>query len=133
MWNPPAVGKMMERNNQESLTLLGQSYKKAADNIGIQKLAPTNIEDTLRQGGTFIFKGNTPLVAHYDEKVGDNYDIESTLGLIATKQLLCIDRYAIFTRLDADEAIWPTNKAKMADKSECFCVASIIGLQKAVL
>jgi len=85
MWNPPAVGKMMERNNQESLTLLGQSYKKAADNIGIQKLAPTNIEDTLRQGGTFIFKGNTPLVAHYDEKVGDNYDIESTLGLIATK------------------------------------------------
>lgn len=84
MWNPSAVGKMMERNDQVSLTVLGESYKVAADNIGIQKLAPTNIEDTLRQGGTFMFKGNTPLVAHYDEKVGDNYDIESMLNLIAT-------------------------------------------------
>jgi len=85
MWNPPAVGEMMKRNDQESLTALGEAYKAAADNIGIQQLAPTNIEDTLRQGGTFIFKGSKPLVAHYDAKVGDNYDIESILELIKTK------------------------------------------------
>lgn len=82
MWNPPAVDAMMARNDQDSLKELGKAYKAAADNIGIQNLAPKNIEDTLRQGGTFVFKGNKPLLAHYDQKVGDNAKIEDILAAL---------------------------------------------------
>lgn len=82
MWNPPAVQNMMARNDQESLTALGEAYKAAADSIGLQNLAPKEIEDTLRQGGTFVFKGNKPLLAHYDTKVGDNCEIEDILAAL---------------------------------------------------
>ena len=83
MWNPPAVGAMMERNDQESLTALGEAYKNAADNIGIQSLAPREIKDTLRQGGTFVFKGEELLLEHYDDKVGDNASIDDILACIS--------------------------------------------------
>lgn len=82
MWNPPAVENMMARNDQESLTALGEAYKAAADNIGIQNLAPKQIEDTLRQGGTFVFKGSEPLLAHFDSKVGDNCEIKDILAAL---------------------------------------------------
>jgi len=82
MWNPPAVDKMMARNDQESLTVLGEAYKSAADNIGFQRLAPKKIEDTLRQGGTFVFKGSKPLLSHYDSKVGDNCEIDEILSVL---------------------------------------------------
>jgi hypothetical protein len=82
MWNPPAVENMMQRNDQESLTALGEAYKAAADTIGIQNLAPQKIEDTLRQGGTFVFKGSKPLLEHYDSKVGDNCDIQDILAAL---------------------------------------------------
>lgn len=79
MWNPPAVENMMARNDQESLTALGEAYKAAADTIGFQSLAPRRIEDTLRQGGTFVFKGNKSKLTHYDTKVGDNCEIDDIL------------------------------------------------------
>jgi len=79
MWNPPAVGAMMERNDEDSLKVLGEAYKNAADNIGIKNLAPKEIKDTLRQGGTFVFKGDKLLLEHYDDKVGDNASIDDIL------------------------------------------------------
>mmetsp|Transcript_7936 Transcript_7936/g.11659 ORF Transcript_7936/g.11659 Transcript_7936/m.11659 type:complete len:131 (+) Transcript_7936:2-394(+) len=79
MWNPPAVDNMMGRNDEASLKALGEAYKSAADNIGLKKLAPEKIKDTLRQGGTFVFKGDTLLLEHYDEKVGDNCLIEDII------------------------------------------------------
>jgi len=82
MWNPPAVDNMMARNDQDSLKELGEAYKNAADSIGIKNLAPKKIEDTLRQGGTFVFKGNKPLLAHYDQKVGDNAEIQDILAAL---------------------------------------------------
>lgn len=82
MWNPPAVNNMMGRNDEQSLKALGEAYKNAADNIGIQNLAPKDIQDTLRQGGTFVFKGDELLLEHYDEKVGDNASLESILSCI---------------------------------------------------
>lgn len=82
MWNPPAVENMMARNNQESLKALGEAYKAAADTIGIQNLAPKKIEDTLRQGGTFVFKGSKPLLEHVDAKVGDNCEIDDILAIL---------------------------------------------------
>lgn len=82
MWNPPAVQQMMQRNDGASLKSLGESYQNAAQNIGIKKLVPSDIKDTLRQGGTFVFKGDTLLLEHYDEKVGDNCSIESILAAI---------------------------------------------------
>lgn len=82
MWNPPAVNAMMGRNDEESLKALGEAYKAAADNIGIRNLAPKDINDTLRQGGTFVFKGDELLLEHYDEKVGDNASIEDILDCI---------------------------------------------------
>jgi AhpC/TSA antioxidant enzyme len=82
MWNPPAVKNMMARNDQASLTALGEAYKNAADNIGIQNLAPKQIKDTLRQGGTFVFKGSKPLLVHYDSKVGDNCEIGEILAAL---------------------------------------------------
>lgn len=82
MWNPPAVSTMMDRNDEESLKALGEAYKTAADNIGFQKLAPKRIKDTLRQGGTFVFKGDDLLLEHYDEKVGDNASIDDILACI---------------------------------------------------
>ena len=83
MWNPPAVSTMMDRNDEESLKAIGEAYKNAADNIGIQNLAPKEMKDTLRQGGTFVFKGDKLLLEHYDEKVGDNASIEDILASIA--------------------------------------------------
>jgi hypothetical protein len=80
MWNPPAVSTMMQRNDEESLKALGEAYKNAADNIGIQNLAPKDIKDTLRQGGTFVFKGDKLLLEHYDQKVGDNALISDILA-----------------------------------------------------
>lgn len=85
MWNPPAVNAMMSRNDQESLTALGEAYKGAAENIGIKQLAPSQIKDTLRQGGTFIFRGNQPLLEHFDAKVGDNCAMDTIIASIATK------------------------------------------------
>lgn len=82
MWNPPAVDNMMGRNDGESLKSLGEAYKSAADNIGFQKLAPVNMQDTLRQGGTFVFKGDNLLLEHYDSKVGDNGSIDDILKVL---------------------------------------------------
>lgn len=82
MWNPPAVSTMMDRNDEESLKALGEAYKNAADNIGIQNLAPKQIKDTLRQGGTFVFRGDELRLEHYDGKVGDNASIEDVLACI---------------------------------------------------
>mmetsp|Transcript_1351 Transcript_1351/g.2963 ORF Transcript_1351/g.2963 Transcript_1351/m.2963 type:complete len:85 (-) Transcript_1351:2025-2279(-) len=82
MWNPPAVDTMMARNDQESLTELGNSYKAAIDNVGIKTIMPKDMKDTLRQGGTFVFKGSAPIFEHYDSKVGDNSDIQEILAAI---------------------------------------------------
>lgn len=82
MWNPPAVDAMMKRNDEESLKALGSAYKAAADNIGFKGLAPAKIEDTLRQGGTFVFKGSKLLLEHVDAKVGDNCEIKDILTAI---------------------------------------------------
>mmetsp|Transcript_156 Transcript_156/g.227 ORF Transcript_156/g.227 Transcript_156/m.227 type:complete len:84 (-) Transcript_156:228-479(-) len=82
MWNPSAVNTMMERNDQESLTELGEAYKNAADSIGFKALAPRRIEDTLRQGGTFVYKGDKLLLEHYDAKVGDNCDVSDILNAL---------------------------------------------------
>ena len=79
MWNPQAVNNMMERNDENSLKALGEAYKGAADNIGIQQLAPKKITDTLRQGGTFVFKGDQLVLEHYDQKVGDHASIDDIL------------------------------------------------------
>lgn len=82
MWNPPAVSSMMERNDELSLKALGEAYKNAADNIGFQNLAPRDMKDTLRQGGTFVFRGDKLRLEHFDEKVGDNAKIEDILSSI---------------------------------------------------
>jgi len=82
MWNPAAIDTMMGRNDEESLKALGESYKAAIDKVGFQKLAPPNMMDTFRQGGTFVFKGNNLLLEHYDEKVGDNCSIEDILKVL---------------------------------------------------
>jgi hypothetical protein len=80
MWNPAAVNAMMSRNDQESLTDLGNAYKIAIDNVGIKTIMPSDMKDTLRQGGTFVFRGSKTLYEHYDSKVGDNADIDSILA-----------------------------------------------------
>ena len=80
MWNPAAVNAMMSRNDQESLTELGNAYKMAIDNVGIKTIMPVDMKDTLRQGGTFVFRGSKALYEHYDSKVGDNADIDSILA-----------------------------------------------------
>lgn len=86
MWNPPAVDSMMARNDQESLKGLGEAYMGAAKNIGgIQKLAPTKIKDTLRQGGTFVYRGAKPLLEHFDSKVGDNCEIDAILAAVSAR------------------------------------------------
>ena len=82
MWNPAAIDTMMSRNDEESLKALGESYKAAIDKVGFQKLAPPNMMDTFRQGGTFVFKGNNLLLEHYDEKVGDNCSIDDILKVL---------------------------------------------------
>jgi hypothetical protein len=82
MWNPTAVNNLMARNDQDSLTELGNAYKNAADNLGIQKLMPKKTEDTLRQGGTFVFRGNRLVLEHYDTKVGDNCEVDAILAAI---------------------------------------------------
>mmetsp|Transcript_9231 Transcript_9231/g.16778 ORF Transcript_9231/g.16778 Transcript_9231/m.16778 type:complete len:84 (-) Transcript_9231:404-655(-) len=82
MWNPPAVDNMMARNDEQSLKALGEAYKGAVDAIGFQNLAPKKIQDTLRQGGTFVFKGDRPLLDHVDAKVGDNCEIEDILFVL---------------------------------------------------
>eukprot|EP00979_Chaetoceros_neogracilis_P003929 scaffold687_cov288-Chaetoceros_neogracile.AAC.21 len=82
MWNPPAVQNMMGRNDEDSLKALGESYKGAVDNIGFKQLAPVELEDTLRQGGTFVFKGDRLILEHYDAKVGDNCEIEDILTVL---------------------------------------------------
>jgi len=82
MWNPPAVSTMMDRNDEDSLKDLGEAYKNAADSIGIQNLAPKEIKDTLRQGGTFVFRGDKLLLEYYDQKVGDNANIEDILACV---------------------------------------------------
>lgn len=82
MWNPPAVDTMMARNDQDSLKALGEAYSDAAKSIGFQRLAPKKIGDTLRQGGTFVFKGEKLLLEHYDSVVGGNCEIEEILTAI---------------------------------------------------
>jgi hypothetical protein len=83
MWNPAAVQQMMARNDEISLKALGESYKAAADTVGLSTLMPTDMKDTLRQGGTFAFRGDRLLLEHYDAKVGDNCSIESIMDAIA--------------------------------------------------
>jgi len=83
MWNPPAVDTMMKRNDETSLKAIGEAYKSAADNVGgFQQLAPAKIRDTLRQGGTFVMKGEKTLLEHYDAKVGDNCPIGDILDVL---------------------------------------------------
>ena len=82
MWNPPAVDKMMGRNDEASLKAIGESFKGAVDAIGFKKLAPSKVADTLRQGGTFIYRGSKPLLEHFDSKVGDNAEIDAILSAL---------------------------------------------------
>jgi len=82
MWNPAAVDKMMTRNSEDSLKELGESYKSAVDSIGFKKLAPQNLQDTLRQGGTFVFRGDELLLQHYDAKAGDSCPIDQILRVL---------------------------------------------------
>ena len=82
MWNPQAVNEMMERNEKENLEDLGAAYKQAIDNVGFKGLAPKDAKDTLRQGGTFVFRGSEPIYQHYDAKVGDNANMEDLLAAI---------------------------------------------------
>lgn len=82
MWNPAAVNEMTSRNDKEALEDLGNAYKNAVDNIGFKNLAPSDTKDTLRQGGTFIFKGSTSIFEHFDAKVGDNADLDAILAVI---------------------------------------------------
>jgi len=82
MWNPPAVNEMMSRNDEQQLKDLGESYKNAVDNVGFKNLAPKDAKDTLRQGGTFIFRGSELIFEHYDSKVGDNAEIDAILAVI---------------------------------------------------
>jgi hypothetical protein len=82
MWNPKAVNNLMARNDQDSLTALGESYKNAADNLGIKGIMPKKTEDTLRQGGTFVFRGSQIVLEHYDTKVGDNCEVDAILAAI---------------------------------------------------
>jgi len=82
MWNPSVVSEMQTRNDKEGLEALGNSYKNAIDNVGFNGLAPKDAKDTLRQGGTFIFKGSEAIFEHYDTKVGDNGDIDAILAAI---------------------------------------------------
>jgi len=82
MWNPAVVNEMQTRNDKEALEDLGKAYKNAIDNVGFSGLAPKDTKDTLRQGGTFIFKGSEPIFEHYDTKVGDNADIDAILASI---------------------------------------------------
>jgi len=51
MWNPPVATALMARNDQESLTAVGEAFKGEADTIGIKWLAPAQIRDTLRRAG----------------------------------------------------------------------------------
>lgn len=85
MWNPPAVDAMMGRNDEESLKSLGEAYMGAAKSIGFKQLAPADMQDTLRQGGTFVFRGNKLLLEHYDTKVGDNCEIDAILDAVSGK------------------------------------------------
>jgi len=82
MWNPPAVTQLLERNDQTALQELGVAYKSAADAIGITNLAPNDLQDTLRQGGTFVFRGSKLMLEYYDTKVGDNCPIEDILTVL---------------------------------------------------
>ena len=82
MWNPSAVDAMMNRNNEDSLKAIGEAYKSAADTIGFQKLAPANMKDTLKQGGTFVFKGDSLLLEYIDSKVGDNCPIDEIMSVL---------------------------------------------------
>jgi len=82
MWNPSAVNQMTSRNDKEALEDLGNAYKNALDNVGFKNLAPKDTNDTLRQGGTFIFRGSKPILEHFDSKVGDNADIDAILAAI---------------------------------------------------
>lgn len=82
MWNPPAINEMMSRNDKEALEDLGNAYKKAVDNVGFKNLAPKDAKDTLRQGGTFIFRGSEPIFEYFDSKVGDNANIDAILAAI---------------------------------------------------
>ena len=75
---------MMGRNDENSLKAIGEAYKAAADNIGIQNLAPKKIQDTLRQGGTFVFKGDQILLEHYDEKAGDHASTDAILKSLSS-------------------------------------------------
>merc|ERR1712085_115507 len=88
MWNPSAVDSMMSRNDEDSLKAIGEAYKSAADSIGFQKLAPTNMKDTLKQGGTFVFKGNNLLLEYADQKVGDNCGIDEIMNFFIEVALI---------------------------------------------
>lgn len=52
----------------------------AIDNVGIKTIMPSDMKDTLRQGGTLVFKGSKSLFEHFDSKVGDNANIDSILA-----------------------------------------------------
>jgi len=82
MWNPAAVNEMTSRNDKQQLEDLGNAYKNAVDNVGFKNLAPKDTKDTLRQGGTFIFRGSKLIYEYYDSKVGDNADIDAILAAI---------------------------------------------------
>jgi hypothetical protein len=84
MWNPPAVQNMMDRNDETSLKALGEAYMGAVENIGFQELAPKKIQDTLRQGATFVFKGDRLVFDHYDQKVGDHASTQDILKVLSS-------------------------------------------------
>jgi hypothetical protein len=71
----------MERNNPETLTTLGVSFKATVDNIGTHHLTPKKMEDTLRQG-TFALKCDWPVLGHYDSCVGDHCKIRDILAAL---------------------------------------------------
>jgi len=83
MWNPGEVYgalslyNLLSRDGGPSFEELVTAYGGAARNVGLRQLFPSHISDALRQGGTFVFQGDVPLIAHFESKVGDFHDIDS--------------------------------------------------------
>lgn len=87
MWSQKTNDALKTRGRDDLNTVVGGFFKKGIYTPLMPKASTTQktIEQTMVQGGTFVFDGSQELFAHYDYSSGDHADLDVVVSIATGK------------------------------------------------
>jgi hypothetical protein len=87
MWSQKTNDALKKRGRDDLNAVVGGLFKKGIYTPLMPKASTTQktIEQTMVQGGTFVFDGTKELFAHYDFSSGDHADLDEVVRIATGK------------------------------------------------